>query len=347
MSKIEVAPQVKVTLYYWPIVNIIDTKSSGIAGHVACNVQEIGGSGRSLYVSTNFFLEGTSPRKDRSRLLPDIIKSGKIMPSDKALSLELNIFTKDVIKIELPPSKTSFDDFVNTFKESAKNILTEGHDNFTRNCAHLASLVLEAIYGIKHRDDYVLLPKTVALDACSYLDSISNRQKEKENNVEKLKDLSGWFGKDKTEILPEDEAVTIISKYRFASAMLYGIPEQIVNIVEEKDKLEVKKSFEEFIKALGEKKPDDRKVAKEFVHLRKVINIAEKNVEKEYKSFFQSLLVRFYALVRIIISDEKLEPLRKLRSLLDEIESSIPALSKKTNQPQPPPEEEQRIKKTN
>lgn len=332
---------VKLKVYYWPNAN-------GGAGHIACNLQEVGGKGRSLFVTPGF-MQGMSSRKERVEKLKEQLQVGdskegsdvdkNLKNVSQYLPIEMQAYNSSpVIQIELPlkESKT-FDDVINEFSELAKKNLQGDYNVLLRNCAHLTAKMIAAVHGSDFLkfgsiDKFGLLPKTVARVACDIVHPEGRQVPSKEAmfNLLNCQDDDSYDDHPNVEILAklskggEDNSIKSISKisqYEMAKGMLLGVASTLSDKKFNSVKgFEVGAKIKNFVDSFSDKKVTCDKVTEEF----KSISNGLKAMEKQLKGtglvgLLTTARLFFYEAARLVIKDPKLERLRALETTIAQV----------------------------
>jgi hypothetical protein len=313
MSKSEA--KTKVIIYYWQNTNLH-------LGHIACVLKELDGQNRELYISPGIDPSYEQDPNQLQELLEDEIKFFK---------------SNSVVKMELPGSSTTLDQFLEEFPKNAKSNIDEGYSVVSRNCAHLVSKVLSTVYGTKPNLSWWLLPRTVVKDACKLYGCDAGK------NLKIVQDLS--------DIEPTNDSkftegiISRISKYQFAKlsvgpmlGTLFGKVQNLYNNgkITYEAIIAFQDAKDDFLRILRSSDINDPEVTKAFTVLAENIAVIGKTLQDDdLKSFkegasglsksikrvlkdkdleaYKCCTSAAYELSRIISEDPKLESFREFK----------------------------------
>lgn len=266
--------KVKITVYYW--------KKGPGAGHIACEAQEIGGLERRMHISPGYMEQyaGGLVRQKSAELFSNDLEN--------YLEIEMAYWKENPIKIELPESLVSYDDFLETFSADIESDIKKGYSLFWRNCAHHTSKALTAAY-LEYNQPLIqlgLLPSKVANSACDILG---------EEYKEQLK-----LVKDNVNTHSSQESlVGYVSKYQFAKSVMITTLSKIQtllydelqgsNIEEVNNALysNFVKATRAFVAAVSVSPPlNDIKLTEEFKKIENYMTQAQGHLNKERRGSF-------------------------------------------------------------
>jgi hypothetical protein len=283
--------KVKVILYYWPHVN-------SNQGHLACVVEEADGKNRKIHITSGLF-------------------SFRSSSSEKYLMEELKAYDfLNAIKIELPISKVTYDEFEKIEKEIFQTNKSTNKISPAMNSTSWSGIMLKKIYN-KIPPAIPANPRSLATAACNYLDTIEQKQ----NYAERLSSLESE-SKNRTSIIVNNstqtkEPVCLISKFTFAREMMGVALETIKDALPKEPNSVIQSLSNAFMKILNSGGIYDSEITGKFKALNKEIEKIEKTL-KVNAGFFQELKLWFYGLMHIIAQDPELKNLQQFRQAADE-----------------------------
>lgn len=321
--------KVKITIYYWPDVNM------GL-GHIACLAKEIGGE-RELYISPGYVMLNDST-KPHVGIKSDI----RIWNSNsfiECLNEQITDYNSpNVIKIELPESDFSYDIFLRNFATFAKNNINN-YDFLKKNCSHLVNRALLTAYPgrIPYEQTLGLRPFGVAKDACALLDQESGALESKSSSY-----LEAMVKNPNKDYSSTTSHISRISKYQFARAMipvtLRHLYTTAQNILEENEKKSQNTGFSMMIKddspwqadldsflstkldftnAINKTPLNDTELTAKFTALKTNIIKLEATIIKIKDNDYKESKYFFAGFGRVLAGDPQLTQLKKIREQLE------------------------------
>lgn len=299
-APIDAQSQMKITVYFWK-------KGPGV-GHIACLAEEIGGSERKMYISPGYI--GQYSKDVTMAVQQNIEKSSTVMNS--FLETEMASWHENPIKINLPNSVMSYDDFLRNFSIAIISDIKKGYSLFLRNCAHHTNKALMVAYPGYRQPSvrFGLLPGAVANSACKLLGGESKKR---------LK-----FVKDSIDIdLFEEDPISYISRFKFARSVMFRTLLEIRRILFSGIYVNDDAFLENFDEILREfitlvnatSSLNDCKITENFKNLKNCIILTEKKLITENIDGFERSN-RCLVTSGCILADDPLSQLKKFKQEL-------------------------------